>query len=252
MITTRQKLTRYGASLAVVLGVHALAIALALNWTSRPPLELPPQAMMVELAPLPAPPPPAPPKVVTPPRPPEPVEELPLPKLAEAPKPEISVPKPVKPKPKPQPPKPKPVEEKKPEPPKEQPSEQKPSDTPPTQAPSEKSAQPAPGPSPAQMAAKANWQGTLLAHLAKYKKYPLRARQMNKEGTNRLRFVVDAEGNVLSFKLVDSAGTESLDKATLDMIRDAQPLPKPPADMLTNGSVEIVAPFVYSIEKRRR
>ncbi|CDF96522.1 Ferric siderophore transport system, periplasmic binding protein TonB [Pseudomonas sp. SHC52] len=235
-----------------MLGVHALAIALALNWTSRPPLELPPQAMMVELAPLPAPPPPAPPKVVTPPRPPEPVEELPLPKLAEAPKPEISVPKPVKPKPKPQPPKPKPVEEKKPEPPKEQPSEQKPSDTPPTQAPSEKSAQPAPGPSPAQMAAKANWQGTLLAHLAKYKKYPLRARQMNKEGTNRLRFVVDAEGNVLSFKLVDSAGTESLDKATLDMIRDAQPLPKPPADMLTNGSVEIVAPFVYSIEKRRR
>nr|WP_279158326.1 energy transducer TonB [Pseudomonas corrugata] len=252
MINTRQKLTRYGASLAVVLGVHALAIALALNWTSRPPIELPPQAMMVELAPLPAPPPPAPPKVVTPPRPPEPVEELPLPKVAEAPKPEISVPKPVKPKPKPQPPKPKPVEEKKPEPPKEEPSEKKPSYTQPTQAPTEKSAQPAPGPSPAQMAAKASWQGKLLTHLAKYKKYPLRARQMNKEGTNRLRFVVDAQGNVLSFKLVDSAGTESLDKATLDMIRDAQPLPKPPAEMLTNGSVEIVAPFVYSIEKRRR
>ena len=66
MITTRHKLTRYGGSLAVVLGVHALAIALALNWTSRPPIELPPQAMMVELAPVPAPPPPAPPKVITP------------------------------------------------------------------------------------------------------------------------------------------------------------------------------------------
>lgn len=70
MITTRHKLTRYSGSLAVVLGVHALAIALALNWTARPPIELPPQAMMVELAPLPAPPPPAPPKVVTPPQPP--------------------------------------------------------------------------------------------------------------------------------------------------------------------------------------
>ena len=33
MITTRHKLTRYSGSLAVVLGVHALAIALALNWT---------------------------------------------------------------------------------------------------------------------------------------------------------------------------------------------------------------------------
>ncbi|CAN7232473.1 energy transducer TonB [Pseudomonas brassicacearum] len=251
MITTRQKLTRYSGSLAVVLGVHALAIALALNWTSRAPIELPPQAMIVELAPVPAPPPPAPPKVVTPPQPPEPVEELPLPKLAEAPKPEISVPKPVKPKPKPQPPKPKPVE-KKPEPPKEQPSEQKPSDTPPTQSVAEKSAQPAPGPSPAQSAAKANWQGTLLAHLGKYKEYPLRARQMNKEGTNRLRFVVDAEGNVLSFELVGSSGTDSLDRATLEMIRKAQPLPKPPAELLTNGTIELTAPFVYSIDKRRR
>ncbi|AVU73666.1 energy transducer TonB [Pseudomonas sp. Fig-3] len=251
MITTRQKLTRYSGSLAVVLGVHALAIALALNWTSNPPIELPPQAMMVELAPVPAPPPPAPPKVVTPPQPPEPVEELPLPKIAEAEKPEISVPKPVKPKPKPPKPKPKPVE-KKPEPPKEEPSEQKPSDTQPTKAPTEKSAQPAPGPSPAQMAAKASWQGTLLAHLGKYKKYPASAQSRGKEGLNRLRFVVDAEGNVLSFELVSKSGNAALDRATLEMIRRAQPLPKPPADMLVNGSIEIVAPFVYSIDKRRR
>lgn len=253
MITTRQKLTRYSGSLAVVLGVHALAIAVALNWTSNPPIELPPQAMMVELAPVPAPPPPAPPKVVTPPQPPEPVEELPLPKIAEAEKPEISVPKPVKPKPKPKPPKPKPKPvEKKPEPPKEEPSEQKPSDTQPTKAPTEKSAQPAPGPSPAQMAAKASWQGTLLAHLGKYKKYPASAQSRGKEGLNRLRFVVDAEGNVLSFELVSKSGNAALDRATLEMIRRAQPLPKPPADMLVNGSIEIVAPFVYSIDKRRR
>jgi protein TonB len=249
MITTRHKLTRYGGSLAVVLGVHALAIALALNWTSRPPIELPPQAMMVELAPVPAPPPPAPPKVITPPQPPAPVEELPIPKLAEVPKAEITVPKPVKPKPKPQPPKP---VEKKPEPPKEKPSEEKPSEAQPTQAPSEKSAQPAPGPSPAQQAAKASWQGTLLAHLAKYKKYPQSAQARGKEGLNRLRFVVDGEGNVLSFELVGRSGNADLDRATLEMIRRAQPLPKPPADMLTNGAIEIVAPFVYSLEKRRR
>jgi protein TonB len=232
----------------VVLGVHALAIALALNWTARPPIELPPQAMMVELAPLPAPPPPAPPKVVTPPQPPAPVEELPIPKLAEAPKAEIAVPKP-KPKPKPKPPKP--VERKLPDPPKEKPSEEKPADTQPTQAPTEKSAQPAPGPSPAQLAAKASWQGTLLAHLQKYKKYPQSAQSRGKEGLNRLRFVVDGEGNVLSFELVGRSGNADLDRATLDMIRRAQPLPKPPADMLNNGSIEIVAPFVYSLERRR-
>ncbi|MEB0043812.1 MULTISPECIES: energy transducer TonB [unclassified Pseudomonas] len=249
MITTRQKLTRYGASLAVVLGVHALAIALALNWTARAPIPLPPQAMMVELAPVPAPPPPAPPKVITPQQPPAPVEELPLPKLAEAPKPTISVPKPGKPKPKPQPPKP---VEKKPEPPKEKPSEEKPSDAQPTQAPTEKSAQPAPGPSPAQQAAKASWQSELLAHLAKHKKYPAAARMRGKEGLNRLRFVVDAQGNVLSFELVGRSGNADLDDATLQMIREAQPLPKPPADMLKDGPIEIVAPFVYSLERRRR
>ncbi|VVN74806.1 energy transducer TonB [Pseudomonas fluorescens] len=250
MITTRQKLTRYSGSLAVVLGVHAVAILLALNWSSSPqPVELPPLAMVVELAQLPAPPPPAPPKVVTPPQPPAPVEELPLPKLAEAPKPTISVPKPVKPKPKPQPPKP---VEKKPELPKEKPSEEKPSDAPPTPAPTEKSAAPAPGPTAAQKAAKESWQGTLLAHLQKYKKYPAGAQARGKEGLNRLRFVVDAEGNVLSFELVGRSGNADLDRATLEMIRRAQPLPKPPADMLSNGSIEIVAPFVYSLEKRRR
>jgi protein TonB len=249
MITTRHKLTRYSGSLAVVLGVHALAIALALNWTSRPPIELPPQAMLVELAPVPAPPPPAPPKVITPPQPPAPVEELPIPKLAEAPKAEIAVPKPVKPKSKPQPPKP---VEKKPEPPKEKPSEAKPSDAQPTQAPTEKSAQPVQGPSAAQQAAKASWEGTLLAHLGKYKKYPASAQNRGKEGTNRLRFVVDGQGNVLSFELVGQSGVADLDRATLEMIRRAQPLPKPPADMLTNGTIEITAPFLYSLEKRRR
>ncbi|MGY2173365.1 energy transducer TonB family protein [Pseudomonas gingeri] len=249
MITTRHKLTRYGGSLVLVLGVHAVAILAALNWSVSKPIELPPQAMMVELAPLPpAPPPPAPPKVVTPPQPPAPVEELPLPKLAEAPKPTISVPKPVKPKPKPQPPKP----EVKKEPEKEKPKEEKPSEEPPTNRPPEKSAAPAPGPSPQQVAAKASWEGTLLAHLGKYKKYPPAAQSRGKEGLNRLRFVVDAEGKVLSYELVGRSGNADLDRATLEMIRRAQPLPKPPADMLTNGSIEIVAPFVYSIDKRSR
>ena len=74
MITTRHKLTRYGTSLAVVLGVHAVAIILALQWSAPHMVQLPPAAMVIDLAPLPAPPPPAPPKVVTPPQPPAPVE----------------------------------------------------------------------------------------------------------------------------------------------------------------------------------
>ena len=63
MITTRHKLTRYGTSLAVVLGVHAVAIIIALQWSAPQAIQLPPAAMVIDLAPLPAPPPPpAPPR----------------------------------------------------------------------------------------------------------------------------------------------------------------------------------------------
>jgi protein TonB len=245
MITTRQKLTRYGGSLAIVLGVHAVAIIVALKWSAAPVIELPPAAMMVEMAPMPEPAPPPPPKVVTPPQPPAPVEQPPLPKLVEAPKPKIAIPKPEKPKAKPQPPKP----EKKPEPPQEKPAEQETVDTPPSTAPAQKSAAPAPSVA-SQSNAMPSWQSDLLRHLAKYKKYPEDARRRGMQGTARLRFVVDAEGKVLSYSLAGGSGSASLDRATLEMIRKAQPLPPPPKELLTNGSLEVVAPFVYSLDKR--
>lgn len=247
MITTRHKLTRYGGSLAVVLGVHALAIALALNWHAAPPPELPPMAMMVEMAPVPEVAPPPPPKVITPPTPPTPVEELPLPKLAEAPKPTIAIPKQEKPKPKPKPQPPKP--EKKPEPPQETPPSEKVVDTAPAKdsAPKAPVAQPQ---MPSNSNALPNWQGDLLRHLAKYKRYPEDARRRGLQGVNRLRFVVDAEGKVLSYELAGGSGSAALDRATLDMIRRAQPLPPPPKELLNNGSLEVVAPFVYSLDKR--
>jgi protein TonB len=248
MITTRQRMTRYGGSLAVVLGIHALAIVIALKWPAPKPIELPPQAMMVEIAPLPEPAPPPPPKVITPPTPPEPVEEVPLPKVAEAPKPEIAIPKPPpkpKPKPKPLPPKP----EKKPEPPKEQPPAEKTVDTAPAKESAPKAEKSEP-PMPSNSNALPSWQGDLLRHLAKFKKYPEDARRRGTQGVVKLRFTVDAEGKVLSYAIAGESGSASLDRATLDMIRRAQPLPVPPKELLNNGSLEVVAPFVYSLDKR--
>ncbi|MDU8523054.1 energy transducer TonB, partial [Pseudomonas syringae pv. actinidifoliorum] len=93
MISTRQKLTRYSGSLLLVLAVHAIAIIVAVRWPASQAIELPPAAMMVELAPLPEPAPPPPPKVVQPPQPPAPEEQVPMPEVAQAPKPEIVVPK---------------------------------------------------------------------------------------------------------------------------------------------------------------
>lgn len=250
MISTRQKLTRYSGSLLLVLAVHAIAIIVALRWPASQAVELPAAAMIVELAPEPVPAPPPPPAIVQPPPPPEPEEQIPEPKLAQAPKPEIAVQKPVeKPKPKPKPQPPKPV--KKPEPAQEKPVEEKPVDTPPTTAKAEKPVAPTP-PSPPSPPSTAlpSWQSDLLRHLAKYKKYPEDARRRGMQGISRLRFIVDAEGNVLSYSIASSSGSPALDRATMEMIRRAQPLPKPPAETLNNGTIEILAPFVYSLDKR--
>lgn len=244
MTKPRSNVARYAVSLAIVLGVHVVAVLLTLNWSVPQAIELPPAAMMVELAPLPEPAPPPPPKAA--PQPPAPVEEPPLPKVAEAPKPKIAVAKPVKPKPKPQPPKP----AKKPEPPKEEPpAKEQVADTPPSNTPPQKSAAPAPSIA-ANSKALPTWQSDLLRHLAKYKRYPEDARRRGLQGINRLRFVVDAEGKVVSYTLAGGSGSASLDRATLEMIRRAGTVPKPPAELLTNGTIEVVAPFVYSLDRR--
>ncbi|AZL76319.1 energy transducer TonB [Pseudomonas oryziphila] len=244
MTKTRSNMARYGIGLAIVLAVHVVAVVLTLNWSVPQAIELPPAAMMVELAPLPEPAPPPPPKAA--PKPPTPVEEPPLPKLAEAPKPKIAIPKPPKPKAKPQPPKP----EKKLEPPKDEPpAKEDVADTPPSNSPPQKSAAPAPS-----IASNSNalpsWQSDLLRHLAKYKKYPEDARRRGLQGINRLRFVVDAEGKVVSYSMAGGSGSAALDRATMEMIRRAGTVPKPPAELLTNGTIEVVAPFVYSLDRR--
>ncbi len=243
MTMTRHNLARYSGSLALVLGVHAVAVLLTLNWSVPQAIELPPAAMMVELAPLPEPAPPPPPKAA--PQPPASVAELPLPKLVEAPKPKTDSAKPHKPKAKPQPPKP----EKKPEPPKEAPPTEEVVDAPPSNTPPQKSAAPAPS-----IASNSNalptWQSDLLRHLAKYKRYPEDARRRGLQGINRLRFVVDAEGKVVSYAMAGGSGSAALDRATLEMIRRAGTVPKPPPELLNNGTIEVVAPFVYSLDRR--
>ncbi len=246
MIETRDTLLRYSGGLLLVLAVHALAIWIALNWSRTEAIELPPAAMMIAMPPMPEPAPPPPPQVVTPPQPPAPVEEPPLPKLVEAPKPKIAIPKPAKPKAKPQPPKPVQKEE-----PKQEPVEQEIADAPPSTAPATKSAAPAPS-VPSNSEAKATWQSDLLNHLAKFKRYPEDARRRNQTGITQLRFVVDADGKVVSYELVGKSGSASLDRATLEMIRRAQPLPPPPKEILSNGVIDLKAPFVFSLEKNRR
>lgn len=241
-MTASRRLPFWAISLMLVVGLHAALFFWALYW--QPPVieEAPPAAMLVELAPLPVPAAakPVAPQVV------QPEEPEPLPKLLEAPKPRLAItpPKP-KPKPKPRPQPPKPVE------PVVKPAEEAPNDAPAelVSKAEDKPAAPQPAASSAPSAAEVSWQSRLLSHLAKYKRYPDDARRRGIEGATRLRFVVDAKGKVVEHSLVGRSGSRSLDHATLQMIRRAQPLPVPPADMLKDGSVVIVTSFIYALER---
>ncbi|MFZ3182851.1 MAG: energy transducer TonB, partial [Pseudomonas sp.] len=81
-------------------------------------------------------------------------------------------------------------------------------------------------------------------------RYPDEARRRGIQGTSQVRFNLDRNGKVLSVELAKSSGNNALDQATLAMIRRASPVPKPPAEMLSSGQLEIVAPFIYALERR--
>ncbi|VXB10468.1 Protein TonB [Pseudomonas sp. 8AS] len=242
MSSSLRKLPLWGVSLVLVLALHLGLFLWALYWRPQAmPLAVPPAAMLIELEPLAAAPKPAPP----PPPQVQPPEPEPQPKLVEAPKPKLAV-APPKPQPKPRPPQP--VEPK----PQVKPADNPPPDTPPAPvaAADAKPAAPQQAAVSAPSKAEISWQSKLLSHLSRYKRYPDDARRRGFEGVNRLRFVVDGRGKVLSYALAGRSGSASLDRATLEMIRRAQPLPPPPAEMLQNGQLEIVAPFVYSLDRR--
>jgi protein TonB len=254
---------KWTGALITVVALHAGAVGAALiTWQSVAPPAPPPAAIMIELMPTPVAPPAPRTLATSEPRPsePEPVYEpeieLPLPEIAttppDIPKPEVVLPpppkekpKPVaeKPKPKPEKPKEKPKDKPKPAPKVEKEPEPQVAGEPVPQSTQEAAVAAAPvppapvaaAPSAADIArltnAKTNWQGLLLAHLEKHRKYPKSAKRRNEQGTSFLFIRMDRDGTVLSFALKRSSGYEALDEETMALIERAKPLPPLPAEM---------------------
>ncbi|MEJ0068845.1 MAG: TonB family protein [Pseudomonadota bacterium] len=223
---------RWTASLAVVLALHALGAAALLAWhSSVEPVPPPLPAIMIDLAPLPVPVPP----VVEPPKPPPPEPEkqvIPEPLPSPAPKPEVVLP----------PPKPKIVHKVTPPPePKVEPTPVAPT---PPQPPQQAIAPPiAAPPSPT---ATPTYQGLLMAQLERNKRYPRDARMRRQEGVATLRFTLNRDGTLVTFKLERSSGIPALDEEVLAMIQRAAPLPAFPADM-PEARLELVVPVRFSL-----
>ncbi len=95
-----------------------------------------------------------------------------------------------------------------------------------------------------------NWQGLVMAHLNKFKKYPKNSLINEEEGKVVLRVKIDKNGNVLSLKMRKSSKFESLNNEALKLFKDASPLPKPPIDLIKGkSSIILNMPIEYDIKK---
>ena len=98
--------------------------------------------------------------------------------------------------------------------------------------------------------AEADYAARVLAWLERHKEYPRRARTRREEGIVMLYFVIDRQGRMLESRVEESSGRALLDRAALDMLQRATPLPALPEDM-PQARVEMLVPVQFFITDRR-
>jgi len=87
--------------------------------------------------------------------------------------------------------------------------------------------------------------------LGKYKKYPSIARRRNLEGDVLIRFVINKDGQLLTHSIVQASAHNSLNKAAINMVKSASPMPKVPAKLVGNKQqFEYTIPIEFSLSKR--
>jgi protein TonB len=76
-----------------------------------------------------------------------------------------------------------------------------------------------------------SWKRRIALHLQRNKRYPAAAQARREHGIARVSFLIDRLGRIVSSTLVESSGSTTLDRETLDLLQRAQPLPTPPTDV---------------------
>lgn len=89
-----------------------------------------------------------------------------------------------------------------------------------------------------------NWRSLVVRRLEHFKHYPAASQMRRQEGTTYLHFTMNRNGNILSARVEKSSGFSELDDETLALIRRADPLPPPPAE-ISGDSIELVVPVRF-------
>jgi periplasmic protein TonB len=104
-------------------------------------------------------------------------------------------------------------------------------------------------PSPAAMnnalqsSAVAQFREALLHHIASYQRYPKAAERNRLQGTVDAVFSMSRDGRLLGVWIKTSSGVPELDRAAIDTIRRAQPLPAIPAVLPDPMRIELALGF---------
>lgn len=223
---------RYGAAALAIVLLHVALITAAIVWYERAePQGVSIPAIMVDLAPAPAaqqvqteevtPGPEMQQSDAPPPEPPKPELMERLPPTPVQPEPVVAAPPKVEPKPQPTPIKPQPVREHVKQPTKKPPA---PRTTAPQKAERVAPDVPSTASGASAAAASANYAALLNAHLARFKQTPAGAGP-NDVGTAYIQFTVSRNGHLTARGLSRSSGSAVLDRAALELLQRAQPLP---------------------------
>jgi protein TonB len=120
---------------------------------------------------------------------------------------------------------------------------------PPATTPTETSApsiEPTPSPSPSETApnsAAIKFQQALLRHVARYEHYPNGARPGRLHGSVETLFSMRRDGTLAGVWVKTSSGQAMLDKAAMDTIRRAEPLPSIPSQLPDRLNIQMVLVF---------
>jgi protein TonB len=89
------------------------------------------------------------------------------------------------------------------------------------------------------------FQRALRSHIARFRHYPDRARRERAQGTVGLLFSMQRDGSVTDVQIVSSSGYALLDTAAVETIRNAQPMPRIPAEL--PGQLNIRMPVEFDL-----
>jgi protein TonB len=84
--------------------------------------------------------------------------------------------------------------------------------------------------------------------LARHKHYPSIARRRKQEDTVKVRFVIDADGTLISYQILEPSEFSSLNKAVVSLLERASPMPEVPVAIRKGKSeFEYTIPIEYKL-----